>query len=275
MNLFNHHNYELSPYTGLTREHWIEAGKYLLQGIFSHIGGMDAPVVTVRREKNITYPHLNAPPETQRAEKKAQLFEGLARSFLTAAVLIHEEPGLSIEGICLKDYYKLHILRSCTLKGHPEYVGTYEEMQEITHHQDPFRAFQQTVETCALVIGLEFCREEIWNTCTKQEKDAIASFLSSYAHANTVPQNWRLFNMLDLAFLYKEGYPMDERIMREHAQAIQHYYAGDGWYRDGHSFDYYSCWAFSFYAPLWNAWYGYEKEPYLAGRFEEYSNRLM
>lgn len=81
--------------------------------------------------------------------------------------------------------------------------------------------------------------------------------------------------MLDLAFLHKEGYEIDKALMREHGQAILAYYAGDGWYRDGHSFDYYSCWAFNVYAPIWNVWYGYENEPYLAGRYEENSNRLM
>ena len=30
---------------------------------------------------------------------------------------------------------------------------------------------------------------------------------------NTVPQNWRLFNMLDMAFLDMEGYEIDEEIM--------------------------------------------------------------
>lgn len=71
------------------------------------------------------------------------------------------------------------------------------------------------------------------------------------------------------------GYPIDEDIMRDHAMAILNYYAGDGWYRDGHSFDYYSCWAFNVYAPIWNLWYGYEKEPQIADAFEEHSNRLM
>ena len=39
------------------------------------------------------------------------------------------------------------------------------------------RAFQQTVETCALVICLWVCKEEIWDTYTKEEKDVIAEFL--------------------------------------------------------------------------------------------------
>ena len=29
------------------------------------------------------------------------------------------------------------------------------------------------------------------------------------------------------------------------------------------------------YGPLWNQWYGYEKEPYIAAKIEEYSNRLV
>ena len=38
-------DYELSPYTGLTRESWMEAGKYLLSGIFQHIRHLEDPVV--------------------------------------------------------------------------------------------------------------------------------------------------------------------------------------------------------------------------------------
>ena len=272
---FENRDYVLSPYTGLTREHWISAGRTLLEGIFRHIPDEDAPVIVARKEMKVTYPHLDAPENVRQAEQKAEIFEGLTRSFLIASVLLHEDPELKVHGISLAEYYRKHILRSCCEKDHPEYVGTYDEMQELTAHKDPFRPFQQTVETCALVIGLWASRSEVWEKYTREEKDRIAGFLSGYAKANTVPQNWRLFNMLDMAFLYQEGYETDRNIMREHAQAILAYDAGDGWYRDGHSFDYYSCWAFQFYTPLWNLWYGYEKEPYLAARFEENSNLLM
>ena len=61
------------------------------------------------------------------------------------------------------------------------------------------------METSALVIGLQACREQIWMSYTKEEKDRIASLLSGFAHGNTVPQNWRFFNMLDLAFYIKKG----------------------------------------------------------------------
>lgn len=267
-------DYNISPYTGLTRESWIEAGEYLLTGIFQHIKRMEDPVVMPRKETKITYPHLQAPENIQKIERKAEIFEGLTRSFFIAAPMIYNIPELELCGYKLREYYKNQILSAC-VKGNPFYVGSYEEMRELTGDSDPFRCFQQTVETCALVIGLWISRSQIWDTYTKEEKDQIAAFLTGYAHANTVPQNWRLFNMLDMAFLHMEGYDIDKEIMLDHAQAILNYSVGDGWYRDGHSFDYYSCWAFNMYAPLWNLWYGYENEPEIARRFEENSNRLM
>ncbi len=267
-------DYKLSPYTGLTRESWIEAGKYLLTGIFNHVNKFEDPLLMPRKETKITYPHFYSPVDIQKAERKAEIFEGLTRSFFIAAPLIHDEPNMEICGYSMRDYYKTQVLRACT-KGDSIYVGNYEDLQGLTNYADPHRAFQQTVETCALVIGLWICKNEIWDSYSKEEKDRIAAFISSFAHANTVPQNWRMFNMLDLAFLNMEGYAIDREIMLDHAQAILNYYAGDGWYRDGHSFDYYSCWAFNVYAPLWNKWYGYENEPYIAKCFEENSNKLM
>lgn len=267
-------DYNVSPYTGLTRESWIEAGKYLLEGIFQNIKDFRDPVVMPRKETKITYPHLWDTQEAQAVQRTAEVFEGLTRSFFIAAPLVEENPDLEICGFSMKEYYKTQVLRVCT-RGDELYVGTYEDQQEITGHADPYRAFQQTVETCALVICLWVSRTRIWDTYTKEEKDVIAEFLGSYAHGSTVPQNWRLFNMLDMAFLNMEGYPIRKEIMRDHAQAVLNYYAGDGWYRDGHSFDYYSCWAFNMYGPIWNLWYGYENEPYIAGKFEEYSNKLM
>lgn len=267
-------NYRLSPYTGLTRESWIEAGEYLLSGIFKHIRSFDAPVIVPRHENNITYPHKWSEGSSKELERKAELFEGLARSFLIAAPLIHINPQLTIQGYSLRDYYKNQILRGCTRED-INWFGDYNELQRLTDYADSSRAFQQTVETCSLALCLNICREEIWNKYTKAERDIIADFLLSYAHAGTVPQNWRLFNMLNMAFLNNEGYVIDKDIMREHAQAILGYYAGDGWYRDGHSFDYYSCFAFNVYTPIWNRWYGYENEPYIAAQFEKNSNRLM
>ena len=70
-------DYKLSPYTGFTRESWMEAGKYLLEGIFQNIATFEDPVVMPRKETKITYPHLDHPESAQEAQRKAEKFEGL------------------------------------------------------------------------------------------------------------------------------------------------------------------------------------------------------
>ncbi len=262
-------DYELSPYTGLTRESWIEAARYLLGGIFGNISDPGKPVVMPRYETLVTYPSKDAP----KWRYKAEIFEGLTRSFFIAAPLICEEPQLSLNGINVGDYYRNQVLLAVT-PGNDNYVYNYSDMQK-ENPGDEYAIYQQTVETAALVICLFISKKEIWDTYSQEEKDRIAAFLSDYAHSYTVPQNWRLFNMLALAFLDMNGYEIDKDIMRDHAQNILNYYVGDGWYRDGQSFDYYSCWAFNMYTAFWNNWYGYEKEPYIADKFEENSNKLM
>lgn len=263
-------DFELSPYTGLTRKHWIDAGKYILEGVFRHVRTMDSPVLVPRYETEITYPNSHTPAWKVQAE----YYEGLARSFFIASPLISIEPELEIAGKSMREYYKDHILRSCT-PGDEQYVLSYSDMDRDSVPTFGLHTYQQTVETCAIVIGLAASKAEIWDTYSEEEKNRIASFIRDYAEGTTATQNWRLFNMLDLAFLSMMGYEIDRSIMREHAQAILSYYAGDGWYRDGHSFDYYSAWAFQVYAPIWCRWYGYENEPYLAHEFERNSNELM
>lgn len=270
-----HLDFELSPYTGLTRMSWLQAGKFLLEGIFSGIESIDSPLLAERTETEVSYPHIRASAEQQLREQKAEIFEALARSFFIASVLLHEEPELCIKGISIREYYKKHILRAVT-KGDSLYIGSYREMQESENPQgNPFKPFQQTVESCALAIGLYMSEQEIWEQYSREEQERIAAFLRDWGENNTAPQNWRLFNMLDMAFLYRHGYEIDEKIMLEHAHACLEYYVGDGWYRDGESFDYYSCWAFNVYGPLWCRWYGYEKAPELAAEFERNSNELM
>jgi len=159
-------DFTLSPYTGLTRKHWVEAGRYLLEGIFQNIGHFEDAVVMPRKETEITYPHS----DDNIGEKKAEYFEGLARSFFIAAPLIHENPGLTVCGYKIRDYYKSHVLHSCTEED-DQSVGTYEELRALADTDDPMKTYQQTVETCALVICLWLSKEEIWDTYTKQEKE--------------------------------------------------------------------------------------------------------
>ncbi|MCQ2770715.1 MAG: DUF2264 domain-containing protein [Clostridia bacterium] len=261
-------NYTLSPFTGMTRKHWFDAAIYLLDGIFKHIYSVEDPLLVPRKEFEVSYPHdLN-----DAYEVSAEKLEGFARSFLMASPVIHNNPKVKCNNISLLEYYKTQLL-ILSSREHPNRAGWFDQHRAV--YPDPGRSFQQVVEACAIVIALDGCHKEIYDTLTPDERAQVNGFLRSYAVDKTYPNNWRFFNMMILAFLYKNGEDIPRDIMMSHTKAMLDFYSGDGWYRDGNSFDFYSCWTFQTYAPLWNNWYGYENAPVAASMFENYSNELL
>ena len=111
------------------------------------------PVLVPRYETEVTYPNSRTPAWKVQAE----YYEGLARSFFIAAPLIAIEPDMEICGKNLRAYYKDHILRSCT-PGDEQYVLSYSDMDRDAAPSFGLHTYQQTVETCAIVIGSDWSR---------------------------------------------------------------------------------------------------------------------
>ena len=158
---------------------------------FIAVKDLDAPVLVPRYEDRITYPNA----ETPKWKERAEIFEGLARSFFIAAPLIENVPGAKAGGILLREYYKKQVLEACT-PGSVNYVLSYDDLEHPEREDSLLNTYQQTVETCALVICLWVSRKVIWDTYTQAEKKVILDFIEGYALHETVPHNWRLFNML-------------------------------------------------------------------------------
>ena len=91
-------DYTLSPYTGMTRKHWFDAAKYLLEGVFKNISDYSSPVVLPRTETDVTYPHKDAAGNRLKMEQMAQIFEGLTRTLFIAAPLICNDENTEICG---------------------------------------------------------------------------------------------------------------------------------------------------------------------------------
>ena len=90
----------LSPFTGMTRTHWVDSARFLLEGVFGHVKGSDDPIV-MPKQHEITYPQPTDPTwKFQAAE-----FEGLARTLLLAAPVMADDPEVSAGGLKLRDYY--------------------------------------------------------------------------------------------------------------------------------------------------------------------------
>ena len=158
-NIFRVENpdYVKSPYSGMTRKHWIEAAKYLLDGAFSYIHCMDDPMY-FPKQLDKTYPH------DENAAKVAKL-EGLARTLFVAAPLLKENSDLEINGIKVADYYR-HQMKSLTNPDSKHYV-----------EPKPGGPTQTLLELGSLCISMGAAPEALWDQRGKGQSCDIAQKL--------------------------------------------------------------------------------------------------
>ncbi len=244
----NNPDYKTSPLTGMSRQHWIDAAQYMLEGAFSYIHSIDDPMQFPKQHEK-TYPRNEGQVPTEK-------LEGLARTLFVAAPLLKEKPDLVLNDIKVVDYYQ-HNLLNLVNPEHPSYIK----------HRGKGGASQILVEFGALAISLSVAPEVLWNPLTKEQKDAVAAMMLSYGDGPTVASNWRFFNIFILSFFKDQGYEVNEALMLKYLDESLAAYSGNGWYNDSPAYDYYSMWAFQMYGPVWAELYGKKYYPGYAARF--------
>jgi hypothetical protein len=251
---------DLSPFTGMTKKHYIELAKYLLERAFKHVDTIETPI-TFPIVPGKTYPQPNAPDWRYRSAE----FEALERTFTLAGPLIHVDPETRINNINLRDYYSLHIYNAFT-PGHPNSLPLPEELPDST--------YQYTCEFGGLFKTFLLMPDTIWSTYTQKQKDEMAVCISKWAHHRTTQNNWRIFNIITLSFLKKYGYEIDDELLKSHLLWVTSYHSGNGWYLE-QTYNYYTISLFVVYTTIWNRTFGDEFYPEIAEAIERSAQELM
>ncbi|MBN2164666.1 MAG: DUF2264 domain-containing protein [Marinilabiliaceae bacterium] len=245
----NNPDFNISPYTGMTREHWIEAAKYLLTGAFSYINSLDDPM-KFPKQPGKSYPHNEDRIPTEK-------LEGVCRTLFIAAPLLKEDTGLIINNIKVADYYRHQILNLID--------STSESyIKPKAKNAGPN---QNLVEFGALAISLFIIPDVLWEPLTTDEKDKLANIMISFGDGPTVPSNWKFFNIFILSFFKDQGYQVNESLLETYLNKSLEHYRGDGWYNDNPAYDYYSMWAFQLYGVVWAELFGKKYYPNFALQF--------
>jgi len=253
-------DFVLSPRTGMTKKHYIELARYLLERAFTHVHSMDDPL-TFPIVPGKTYPQEGSPEWRFRSLE----FEALERTFTLAGPLIHLDPETTIRGIRLQDYYHLQLYNALT-PGHPNSLPMPEDLPDST--------YQFTCEFGGLFKTLLLMPDTLWSTYNQKEKDEMAVTISAWGHHRTTQNNWRIFNIITLSFLKKHGYEIDDDLLKSHLLWVASYHSGNGWYLE-QTYNYYSISLFIVYATIWNRAFGDEYYPEIAGLIEKSAQKLM
>ena len=248
-------DYKLSPFTGMTRQHWIDADKYLLEGAFSHIRSLDDPMY-FQRLGRVCYP-------TDSSRVRGATLEGMCRTLFLAAPLLREDSTLTINGIRLADYYRRQ-LSLLVDPSSPQYVA----------HRGKRGPCQDLVEFGALGISMFVCGDVLWDPLPQATRDSLYSMIESYADGPTIPQNWRFFNVYPMSFFKSKGYEVNDSLLVKYVRHLLADYRGEGWYLDKPNYDFYSMWAYQLYGRLWSLFFGREHNPELAAQFDKHFNEM-
>ncbi|MDW7692406.1 DUF2264 domain-containing protein [Flammeovirgaceae bacterium SG7u.111] len=244
-------DYDKSPYTGMTREHWKDAANYVLEGAFGYIQRIDDPMKFPKLEGR-SYPR-------EASQIPIEKLEGLCRTLFIAAPILRENPDLTFNNIKVADYYRHQILQ----------LLNPESPSFLKNKKREAGPSQILVEFGALAISLSAIPEILWEPLTQAQKDSLAVKMISYADGPTVPSNWKFFNIFILSFFKEQGYKLNETLLKEYLEKSLDHYRGDGWYNDNPAYDYYSMWAFQMYGSLWAELYGKKHFPEIADQFIE------
>ena len=249
----NNPDKKLSPYTGMSREHWKQAAEYLLSTAFKYVDNIKDPFDLPKQEGK-SYPRNEGDIPTARMEE-------LCRTMFLAGPLLKENPDLTLNGIKVGDYYRYQIASFLDPKS-PIYVP----VKKGRGHGG-----QKLVELGGLAVSLLMAPEVFWHPLPQDTRDKLAAVFKTYAEGGTIDMNWRFFNQCLLSFLHKEGYQVNTKYLEELMRANLKAYVGDGWYHDSPLFDYYSMWAFQMYGPLWAESFG---KKYYPAEAEQYMKNL-
>jgi len=218
-------DYDLSPYTGWTRQHWDELATLILWRISGFFSSGRAWV--------------NIPGHNAHGRQVDSL-EGFARSLTVAAPwFVQRGRGEISQGnttVDLLNYYQTG-LQHGTDPTHKEYWGDISDYD------------QRIVEAADLSYCLYTARQYLWDPLSRTEKDQVAGWLAQVIGRKVKLNNWMLFKvMVNLVLRALEQHHSEQEI-QQGLEFVENLYVGDGWYQDGLSeeFDYYTAWVFHDY----------------------------
>ncbi|MFJ5957727.1 DUF2264 domain-containing protein [Paenarthrobacter sp. NPDC092416] len=243
-------DFELSPITGWTRQHWVAFADHQLLAVRPYVSPRKALIA------------LSGRPSSSGVLSDGM--EGFARTFMLAAFRVAGEKGDDPHG-------HLALYRAGLLEG--TRPGSPEAWLPITDSSQPI------VEAASVVLALQLTKPWLWDTLSGDEQAQVADWLQGSSRSTCGDNNWVLFQVLIAEFLAGAGFEYNAGQIDHGLSRLEDWYAGGGWYRDGDNggtgdfFDYYCGWALHLYPVLWSE-FAQGRHPQAQAKAEVFRTRL-
>ncbi|PNI07590.1 hypothetical protein CXX84_16145 [Arthrobacter sp. AFG7.2] len=214
---------QLSPYTGLTREHWCAYADYLLR--------------SAHRYATEDHANLHLPGANSAYGPRSDSLEAFARTFLLASFRMAGDP----DGTgWIADWYAKG-LDAGTDPANPDRWPTPGELG------------QAKVEAASLAVGLALTRDVLWDKLPQRVQEQLIGWFETVIGGEYPPINWVWFQIVVETFLASVGGRYSDEDIDAGLAVHDSLYRGHGWFADGpeRAYDHYVGWAFQVYPQLW------------------------
>lgn len=247
-------DYNLSPYTGYTRDTWIHVTERILDGAFKYVdpntGLFTLPASTG------AYHELEDYHKENQVRVAERIYAGVLYYYL--ATSRDKLPGskVSMTALFVKAYTQ------GTDPNSPYYWGEPEKADQIG---------------ATIVQAIYSAPKKFWDPLTKVQKDNLTAYLQKQSVNYTWPNNHHYFHLFSTPAIEKNGADGNREMHTRRLEKLLGWYRGDGWFIDGNNrgFDYYNFWGFQLfnqmilrYDPVWSEAYG-DRIRYTSGKFME------
>jgi len=233
-----------SPYTGYTREHWLEIAEKLIAGALNYAdpetGIFDLPKSTG------AYLAL----EDFRNENQARIMERIMVGVIHYVTATGKDKVPGYKGSITKPFLNA-IIRGTDPRSNG-YWGDPDPNDQIG---------------VSFALGIYACPSRFWDPLTPEQKKNLINFFRKQSFNKTYHNNHYFFHLFATSLIEKYGEGADSN--RNHHTAMMErllgWYRGDGWFIDGNNrgFDYYNFWGFQLfnqmiykYDPQWRNQFG-------------------
>ena len=219
---------EISPYTGYTREHWIEISGRIIAGFLPYFDN-DTGMPDFRGA-DAESGHFQYTPGFIGESRNAFGRTMILASMYSAATGKNTAPGYDgpINGPYLKG-----IIRG-TDPLDPAYWGP----------TGPFGAFGNQIAQAIM-----YCPQFYWDPLTSEQKKRLADWFAALVRGVGYECNCWYFNTAAVPVLERYGYPYDHDYITEQMSRLLSWYSGSGFFIDGgnRAYDYYNFWGFQMF----------------------------
>jgi hypothetical protein len=222
-------DFQISPFTGYTREHWLEITEQIIAGVLPYLN------------KETGMPELAddpAEPAYAKIRDRNPVEEGKrALERIMMAVIIYSKatgrdsvPGY--DGSITAPFIKAII--KGTDPDDPAFWGDPKPNDQVGS---------------AFALGAYLNPSVFWEHLTEKSRKNILNYLQKQTYNQTWNNNHYFFHMIPVALLEKYGYDANREHLTQMFERLLGWYCSDGWFIDGNNggFDHYNLWGFQLF----------------------------